>query len=145
MKRIVIYAMNEEMAALRPLAEKLEKQGAAARFMNIKYKEAAKCDVALAPAHHLDVVKAIFAKMDSVQVKLIDADMTKEIKEHNKETAPRQGESTRTAEAVEPTVKADAAPVVEPAVEPVPLVNPGPGVDLTNLAPVRKTTPKPKV
>lgn len=140
MKRIVIYAMNEEIAALRPVAEKLEKQGAAARFMNVKYKEATKCDIALAQAHHLDVVKAIFAGNDAVQVKLIDADLTKEIKDHNKETAPRQGESTRTAEAVEPTAVAKEEDVVPP------LVNPGPGVDLTNLAPVRKpAAPKPKV
>lgn len=139
MKRIVIYAMNEEMAALRPVAEKLEKQGAAARFMNIKYKEATKCDIALAEAHNLDVVKAIFKGNDAVEVKLIDADLTKTIKEHNKETAPRQGESTRTAEAVEPTVAAK----VEEA--PVPLVNPGEGVDITTMAPVRKPSVKPKV
>lgn len=134
MKRIVIYAMNEEMEALKPVAEKLEKQGAAARFMNVKYKEATKCDIALAEAHHFDVVKAIFADMPTTDVKLIDADLTKEIKDHNKGPAPRQGESTRTAEAVEPT------PVVEEVV--APLVNPAPGHDVTTLTPRKPAVKK---
>lgn len=145
MKRIIIYAYNEEIAALRPIAEKLEKQGAAVRFMNIKYDDPAKCDIALAAEVHFDRVKRIFKDMPQVEVKALDTDLKKTIDEGNKGTTPRQGESTRSAESVENTVtvemhvEAPADDAIPPLVAP-PLVNPGPGQDITTIAP----RPRPK-
>lgn len=147
MKRIVIYAYNEEIAGLRPLAEKLEKQGAAARFMNLKYNEPAKCDIALAEEKYVPRVKEIFTAFPDVEVKALDADLSKTIKDHNKGPAPRQGDSTRTAEAVEPTVKTlelkveDTPPTPEVLLHVGGAVTPGPDVDVTTIAP-RKPSKK---
>lgn len=134
MKRIVIYAYNEEMEALKPLAAQLEKQGAAARFMNIKYDEPTKCDIALAEEKHLERVKKIFKDLPHVEVKLAEANFEKQIKDAHKGTTPRQGDSQKTAEAVEPTKTDDVVP---------PLVNPAPGHDVTTLTP-RKPAPAKK-
>ena len=64
MKQIVIYAYNEEMEALEPVATKLKMEGALVRFMSLKYREMAKCEIALTPAAHLDIVKDIFKGTD---------------------------------------------------------------------------------
>lgn len=121
MKRIVIYVYNEEIEALKPMAEKLNKQGGQVRFLNLKYNEPTKCDVALAKPEHLDRVKAIFANNPKVEVKPIDTDLSKDIKEHNKNVGitPRQGEGSNGGEAIEqPKTTADNSEVVMTAGEP---------------------------
>jgi len=63
-KQIVIYAYNEEIEALEPVATKLKMEGALVRFMSLKYREVVKCEIALTPAVHLDLVKEIFKGTD---------------------------------------------------------------------------------
>lgn len=80
MSRILIYVQNEEIEALKPLAERLVKKGAMVNFSAIKYLEKGKCDQALTLPKYLDKIKALFAGTD-VAVKAIEDDEPSAVKQ----------------------------------------------------------------
>lgn len=73
MKRIVIYVQNEEIAALRPFAEKMTKLGALVQFSALKFMELNKADLVLTRQPYLARVKDLFSGT-TIPVQVIDED-----------------------------------------------------------------------
>lgn len=79
MKRIIIYVHNEDMEALKPLRQRLERAGAMVNFHALKYPEVVKADQVLTKSAYLKTVKAIFAGTDVPVVEIDEEDNAVEI------------------------------------------------------------------
>lgn len=74
MKKIVIYAQNEEMAALKPLAQRISKKGANhVTFSAIRYLEAnPKAQLVLTLRKYLEKVKKLYEPWPGIPVMAIE-------------------------------------------------------------------------